>query len=204
MNNTLDYIVKKFNLNLNQKVPIDIKDTGRDELAVLFAELEFSRGAEIGVERGLYSEVLCKANPKLQLYCIDPWITYHEYRDYVTQSKLDRVYEEAITRLKPYRAKIIRDFSENAYKEFADGGLDFIYIDGNHDALHVLQDITFWTPKVKKGGIIAGHDFVRYKGEYGLFNQVKVTVLAYTESNRVNPWFVLRDPRERSSWMWVK
>lgn len=203
MNQILDHFTKKLGINLNKPSPIDI-NMSRNALGPLFAELEFTRGAEIGVERGIYSEILCKANPTLTLYCIDPWKAYHGYREHTTQKTIDEIYHEAINRLKPYTCKIIREFSEIAFKEFGDESLDFVCIDGNHDFVHITQDLVNWAPKIRTGGIVAGHDFVRYKGKYGLFNQVKDAVLIYTAENHINPWFVLRDPSERPSWMWVK
>ena len=37
--------------------------------------------------------------------------------------------------------------------------VDFIYFDGGHRYKAVCDDITSWLPRVKPGGIIAGHDF---------------------------------------------
>ncbi len=37
-------------------------------------------------------------------------------------------------------------------------GLDAVFIDGNHDYDFVSADIKAWLPKIKSGGIIAGHD----------------------------------------------
>jgi len=36
---------------------------------------------------------------------------------------------------------------------------DLIFIDGLHDEESVDRDIHLWTPKVRKGGIICGHDY---------------------------------------------
>src|SRR3990167_6811547 len=71
--NTLDYIVNKYNIEVGSQYIVDIPGIGREDLAKLFAELKFTKGAEIGVEKGAYSESLCKWNPDLELYCIDPW-----------------------------------------------------------------------------------------------------------------------------------
>tara|TARA_R110001592_G_scaffold7371_1_gene41327 strand:+ start:309 stop:932 length:624 start_codon:yes stop_codon:yes gene_type:complete len=38
-------------------------------------------------------------------------------------------------------------------------GLDFIYVDGDHYAEGVQKDMDIWPFKVKKGGLIAGHDY---------------------------------------------
>ena len=36
--------------------------------------------------------------------------------------------------------------------------LDFVYIDGNHAYEYVKKDIGLYYPKLKKGGVIGGHD----------------------------------------------
>ena len=56
-------------------------DKTRDDLALYFKERGYKTGAEIGVDRGLYSEVLCKSNPGVKLYCIDPWKIYKDNTD---------------------------------------------------------------------------------------------------------------------------
>ena len=40
-----------------------------------------------------------------------------------------------------------------------DNCLDFVFIDASHDYQSVVQDIQAWLPKVKPGGILAGHDY---------------------------------------------
>lgn len=41
---------------------------------------------------------------------------------------------------------------------FAAGTVDFVFIDGDHQAAAVMADITAWLPTLKPGGVIAGHD----------------------------------------------
>ena len=39
------------------------------------------------------------------------------------------------------------------------GKIDFIFIDGDHSYEACRADIAAWTPYVKRGGVIAFHDF---------------------------------------------
>lgn len=199
-------------VNLSQPSPISIPNVDRwHSLTQLFRDLQFKVGAEIGVERGQFSKRLCVVNPGLKLYCVDPWLAYKGYREHVSQDKLDVFYEETCWRLADYDCTLIRKSSVEASYRIPDGSLDFVYIDGNHSLLHVIQDLHYWVPKVRKGGIVAGHDFIRRKAT-GYLMHVVQAVHAYTDAYEIDPWFVLgskevvegelRDkPR---SWMWVK
>lgn len=48
---------------------------------------------------------------------------------------------------------------ERAAKLFADHSLDFVFIDANHEYDSVVHDLATWAPKVKPGGLFAGHDY---------------------------------------------
>ena len=43
-------------------------------------------------------------------------------------------------------------------EKFEDGFFDYLYLDADHSKKSVLADLKYWYPKVKNGGIIAGHD----------------------------------------------
>jgi predicted O-methyltransferase YrrM len=45
-----------------------------------------------------------------------------------------------------------------AARRYADASLDFVFIDAAHDTASVLKDLEAWWPKIKPGGILAGHD----------------------------------------------
>lgn len=210
---TLDYIVGKYSLNLDvRRMPIQIPNVGRDDLAALFAELDFRAGAEIGVAQGLYNEILCKENPQAKIYGIDPWLAYEDYRDYTSQRKLTGFYEATEVRLVPYENyELVRKFSMEALDDFDDESLDFIYLDGNHTLPFIINDIIQWTKKVRVGGIVSGHDYRKSKRRVTQ-NHVVYAVNCYTQSYRIRPWFLLGrkavTPTEtrdtERSWMWVK
>jgi len=207
----LAYLLNKYNLSHESRSPIEIPNAGRDTLAQWFCELGFATGAEIGVERGMYSEILCKANPNLHLYSIDAWQGYKGYRDHVYQDKLEQFYGETVERLKPYNATVIRNFSMDAVKQFEDRSLDFVYIDANHEIPWVDLDLYWWSQKVRIGGIVAGHDYYESR-RHSTKCHVKYFIDAYMQAFRIRPWFLIgtraKNPGEvrdtSRSWFYVK
>ena len=204
---TQEYIAKKYSLNQMGAGPVSI-NIGRLELASLFSELGFTEGVEIGTEQGLYAETLCKANPNLHLYCVDPWRVYDNnlgYHPAITQQQVDSFYKEAVEKLRPYNTTIIKKMSAEAVVQFADNSLDFVYIDGNHRLEYVVNDLVEWTKKVRPGGIVSGHDYIQYK--YQHYSHVVEALKAYHESYRRGlPWFVLESRRGHKyrSWFFIK
>lgn len=69
-----------------------------------------------------------------------------------------RRFKEHTERHFPGRVSIIRSTTLDAVRFIGDGLLDFVFIDADHSYECALADIKAWTPKVRKGGLIAGHD----------------------------------------------
>lgn len=208
---TLDFLIKKFNLDVNQRLPIAIADFGRNQLAELFHELDFKIGVEVGVAAGEYSEILAKANPQMKLYGIDPWKPLRDYRDYTRRSTFDRLRQDAEKRLASFaNYEFIKKLSMEAVHDFDNESLDFVYIDGNHNFQNVTNDIVEWSKKVKPGGIISGHDYFK-PGNRAPIHVVQV-LQGYTDAYKIRPWFVLGNQADNEglirdkprSWLWVK
>jgi len=199
-----EYLINKYKLDISQPNPILIPKAGREELVELWKELGFKKGAEIGVQRGEFAEYMCQQIPDLKYYGIDAWRHYEGYNDIRAhregQAGYDKLYEQTIKRLLPYNATIIRKWSIDAVKDFEDGSLDFVYIDGNHEFEHCTEDIAAWSKKIKKGGIISGHDYARInKGNLKL--HCKDVVDGWTNAHDIKPLFViLRD--NSPNWLW--
>ena len=117
---------------------------------------------------------LCTKNEN-KLYGIDPWekntnsngkmlneTTEVKLSEFSYHMKKNRLNVERVIRELKYEktVTIIHDFSVNAVKQFKDGSVDVVYIDGNHDYKSVMIDLQAWSPKVKiNGGTLWGDDF---------------------------------------------
>ena len=212
---TLKYILDKFNLTYPSeavRLPIEIPNFGRVQMAGLFNELGFRVGVEIGVRGGDYSLVLCETIPGLRLYGVDPYTPHAEYKDIQRKDSFDKYEQEAKRKLAPYgeNYQFMRLYSMDAVKHFKDNSLDFVYIDGDHSFQSVTNDIYEWSKKVKVGGIISGDDYFKHKGPSNI--SVYQAVNGITDAEGIKPWFVLGSkaivPGEirdhGRSWMWVK
>jgi len=130
---------------------------------------------EIGVKRGRYSEQLLGSWQGRRLISVDPWTAAaaNEYVDRanVEQARHDGYYEETRARLAPFgdRSEIWRLTSHEAAARIADASLDFVSVDARHDTESVLEDLEAWFPKVRPGGILAGHDYADGVFPQGVF-----------------------------------
>lgn len=150
-----------------KKVNIKTTRHNRTDLADMFGELGFKRGAEIGVRRGDYSETLCTHIKSLEkLYSVDPWnlvfedpISNQHQRKY-GPDVFNRYYRMALRRLKKYPVcELVRNTSLEAVRNIEYGSLDFVYIDGAHTFDYVMTDIIEWSKRVRKSGIVSGDDY---------------------------------------------
>lgn len=195
--------------------PFEIPDCSRNDLPEFFKEMGYKTGVEIGVYKGEFMKLFCKAG--LKMFGVDPWKPYGDF-DIVAENRIDRqefLYGHVKRMLAPYKnVKLIRKLSTEAVNDFEDESLDFVYIDGNHCLKYVIEDICEWSKKIKKGGIIAGHDYIHPRRVDGRFDNlhVKFAVDAYVQAYRIKNWYLLgrQNPkpdevRDRfRSWMWIK
>lgn len=124
------------------------------------------RVAEIGVFRGVNAADILKHNDPEELVLVDPWKHYicgcatNTAPRNMSQASLDAIYFEVVERfLGDARVRIVRQTSKEASELFTDGYFDWVYIDGNHEKEYVDIDFEVWSPKVKIGGYLCGHDY---------------------------------------------
>lgn len=205
--------------SLKQKgAPYKISNASRNDMPEFFKQLGYKEGVEIGVYKAEFTEKFAKAG--LKIIGVDPWVAYE---DYATSPKYNRfqdrqdfLYGHSQRVMAPYEGKyrFIRKTSMEAVKEFKNDSIDFVYIDGHHGFKYVAEDIWEWSKKVRKGGIISGHDY----GDY-LTNamdpyviHVRYVIDAYTKALKIKNWYVIGSddklPGESRdswrSWFWIK
>jgi predicted O-methyltransferase YrrM len=108
---------------------------------------------ELGVAAGKFAELLCDRNPRARYIGIDRWADHHD------QCEM----KNAMLRLYKFERVLLHrmTFAE-ALSHFEDELADLVYIDGYaHTGQEGGQTLRDWWPKVKPGGIFAGHDYCR-------------------------------------------
>ena len=122
---------------------------------------------EIGVLRGEYSARLLEKWRGQRLHCVDPWRDSSQESQYVDRNNVaqeghERNFAQASECLAAFgdRCQIHRMTSTQAAEKFADKSLDFVYLDARHYREAVEEDIAAWAPKLRPGGILAGHDYL--------------------------------------------
>jgi len=135
-------------------------------------------GVEIGVAQGINTESILETLNIKKLFLVDPYKPYYQKGELWIQYV--KSYEEAVKRLNNYSSKVtfIRLPSHEVAK-IIPNELDFVYIDGNHDYEYVKMDIEDYYPKIKRGGVLGGHDF------YGDFLGVCRAVVEFANKNKL-------------------
>jgi hypothetical protein len=96
------------------------------------------------------------------------------------------------------RVVLHRAFSRDELSRFEEESLDWVYIDGNHSYEGISWDMQ-WHYKVKRGGIVAGHDY--YNITRPPYNcEVRRAVDEFTKSIGVKPF----TNTQCTSWYYVR
>jgi hypothetical protein len=123
-------------------------------------------GAELGVYRGDFAlNTLSKWKSCSKYVLVDLWGHQDNYAD--NSNKVDSGhqanYEYTMGRLGNFShlLEVCRNYTTTCAERYPDEYFDFIYVDARHDYKGVLVDLHAWWPKLKVGGIIGGHDYVK-------------------------------------------
>ena len=147
----------------------------RNDMIIDLAETLKPRvGCEVGVQGGAFSQFILSHTPSLEkFYLVDPWEQQTNYKDgaNVTNEEQERILRCAKERVSKWedKAVILRGYSTVMCDQIPDNSLDFVYIDARHDYKGCQEDINAFWPKVKTGGVMAGHDYLNYQDTQKFF-----------------------------------
>ncbi len=164
-------------------------------------------GAEIGVFTGALSRLLLE-RPDLHLTMVDSWAG--DGKDYIgdsgdwhsrlSQAQQNECRKSAEQVAAPFgdRAKVLPLASREASNVVPDASLDFVFIDADHSYEGCKADIRAWMPKLKPGGLLAGHDYDNKDFEdFGVTRAVDEFAAAHQHKLELGDnltWFIRLNP----------
>jgi predicted O-methyltransferase YrrM len=137
------------------------------------------RVAEIGSAAGRGSTPIAGEYIKRvggTLYCIDPWVGSW-YFAFLTNVRIFDLEGTVVP---------IRSASAPAASLFDDGSLDAVFVDGSHIYEDVLADIDAYLPKVRKGGVIFGHDLLDLPSRFDRSELLSIAAVNNADANYKN------------------
>ncbi len=135
----------------------------RAELLALIPEN--SKVVEIGVFRGGFSKEIIKNVKFSEFYMVDIWLGSwgsgdKDGKDHINIDNMEDVYLALYqqTKDKP-NIHVVRAGSIPFLKSSEDDYFDVVYVDGDHTAQAVYNDLVESFKKIKNGGLLMGHDY---------------------------------------------
>lgn len=100
---------------------------------------------------------IANSNKDIRFYCVDTWEGSKEHQS----QDLSNLYQTFLDNMRPVERHYfpLKLTSLEASRKFRDESLDFVFLDASHEYEDVREDILAWLPKVKPGGVLAGHDY---------------------------------------------
>ena len=146
----------------------DVYGFAQNDLFALYKEVVeiFSSGShfvEVGSFLGksavFMAVEIINSGKRIKFDCVDHWKGSKEHHDN-ENINAENLYEKFLQNIEPVKTLInpIRGESVMASKLYEPNSLDFIFIDASHDERSVREDLTYWMPRLKEDGMIAGDD----------------------------------------------
>ncbi len=143
----------------------------RRDIPVWLKEERFQIIAEVGVRSGDHLRSLLRSQPK-HLVAVDLWdddgVLAHN--DSKTSPEQIRRCHESVLQIASANpcVDVRQGLSDSVAQQFAPGYFDFVYLDADHTYEGVTTDIAAWWPKVRRGGVLGGHDYILRRNPHGV------------------------------------
>ncbi|MCB8999471.1 MAG: class I SAM-dependent methyltransferase [Bacteroidales bacterium] len=154
--------------------------------------------AELGVDKGEFSKLIFDITSPSKLHLVDYW------GDERYNQEIKKQVEEKFTKeISENKIEINLGLSTEVVQVFKDEYFDWIYIDTDHTYKGTKKELELYSKKIKPGGIIAGHDFIKGNWKsmfrYGVIEAVYEFCVKYdweiiylTLENGSHPSFAIR------------
>ena len=134
----------------------------RSRQGAVFVEV----GAYLGRSTAYLASRLRQARKRIRLFVVDLWDGwfYDNFQQQTPMPQAADVYWHFLRNMQ--RCGVchllcpVKLASERAASLFEDGSVDFVYLDADHAEAAVQRDLEVWFPKVRPGGVLAGHDYL--------------------------------------------
>lgn len=117
-----------------------------------------SVGAEIGVKSGDFAQLLHQYTKPSEFHLFDFWRSHPRKKE-----EWEKHYQLVLNRFGPQieseEVKLYEGDFSNTIPTISNNYLDWAYVDGHHNYEDVKKDISLILPKMKRGGVLSGHDF---------------------------------------------
>jgi hypothetical protein len=149
---------------MEESIPIiNLEERNIKNLKILLGRREFLMSmpmnavcAEIGVDRGQFSEQILKITNPEKLHLIDPWGDSSRYNDGLKLEVQDKFASE----IEAKKVEVNIGFSTEVLRKFPDNYFDWVYIDTDHTYKTTSEELRILKSKMKDNGIIGGHDYI--------------------------------------------
>jgi hypothetical protein len=158
-------------------------------------------GLELGIFKAQSFCTILSNCPNLkQLYGVDsfkPYVDFLADPPIIWDEKIvDFIKLTAIHNIKfcdnNHKAILIEEDSSKALEFFEESSLDFIFIDTYMTYEQAVIDLKEWYPKIKPGGLFAGHDWIS--------PIIQTAVTEFRKNNDINSTMSCFD----NVWCWIK
>jgi hypothetical protein len=134
------------------------------DIPYLLQEKGLTVGAELGVQWGRRSDYFLSIWSSCNtFYLVDVWKQQENYQDPANVPDDQQAQNKAVAQqmMSKFGSKVVfmHNSTLNASFLIPDQSLDFVFVDARHDYCGTYEDIAAYWPKLKPGGIMAGHDY---------------------------------------------
>jgi len=122
---------------------------------------ESSVYVEVGTDKGGSAHIVASAHPSVRIFSIDPMNADAERLEFLSnrygdlKARIDLVPYVSVDEEGTALQHILKKLGDSEAK------FDMVFLDGAHTGEDISQEIDFYLPRIRPGGMICGHDFHR-------------------------------------------